>query len=196
MIKKTSPCLLIMRGLSGSGKSYLAAQLAKLFSATHFNSDIIRKQLAGYAPLTRTKSDLGAGIYTPQMSYKTYKALLTKAESVLRSGQSVVVDATFLHPKSLEKQQQLAQKLAIPFVIIDLQVSMTCLRQRVAQRFLRADDPSEADVAVLEQQAIHYQPLNASKTILIIHNNDKHNVEINRIKIQLIDLIRHQRNAL
>lgn len=108
-----------MRGLSGSGKSYLAKQLAKTLPAMHLNSDIIRKALAGYAPLSRTKANLGEGIYTPQMSYKTYQSLLNQAESLLKSGASVIVDATFLHPKSLAKQQKLAQNLAVPFLIID-----------------------------------------------------------------------------
>ncbi len=159
-----------MRGLSGSGKSYLARQLAKYLPATHLNSDIIRKAIAGYAPLSRTKSNLGEGIYTPQMSYKTYQSLLNKAKSILKSGVSVIVDATFLHPKSLAKQQKLAQDLKLPFIIIDIQVSIACLRLRVAKRFAQGNDPSEADVAVLEQQFINYRPLKAANHVVTIHN--------------------------
>jgi len=161
-----------MRGLSGSGKSYLARQLALYLPATHLNSDIIRKALAGYAPLSRTKVGLGEGIYTPQMSYKTYQSLLNQAERSLKSGSSVIVDATFLHPKSLAKQQKLAQDLAVPFLIIDIQVSIACLRQRVAKRFAQGNDPSEADVTVLEQQFINYRPLKAAEHVLSIHNEN------------------------
>ena len=161
-----------MRGLSGSGKSYLATQLAKYLPATHLNSDIIRKALAGYAPLSRTKANLGEGIYTPQMSYKTYQSLLNQAESLLRLGSSVIVDATFLHSKSLTKQQKLAQDLKCPFIIIDIQVSIACLRQRVAKRFAQGNDPSEADIAVLEQQRINYRPLKAANHVVTIHNEN------------------------
>jgi predicted kinase len=162
-----------MRGLSGSGKSYLAKQLAEDLPAIHLNSDIIRKAIAGYAPLSRTKANLGEGIYTPKMSYKTYQSLLEKAETALKSGVSVVVDATFLHPKSLAKQQKIAQNLKLPFIIIDIQVSITCLRLRVAKRFSQGNDPSEADIAVLEQQVIHYHPLKKTdKHVLSIHNEN------------------------
>ena len=173
MIIKNSPCLVIMRGLSGSGKSYLAAQIAKKLPAVHFNSDIIRKQLAGYAPLERTKSDIGKGIYTSKMSYKTYQVLLESAECTLKAKKSVVVDATFLHSQSLAKQQKLAQKLNLPFIIMDLQVSVSCLRQRVEQRFIEGNDPSEADVAVLNQQLVSYQPLTRADNVIPIYNEIK-----------------------
>ncbi|MCK4494505.1 MAG: ATP-binding protein [Methylococcales bacterium] len=173
---KKSPCLVIMRGVSGSGKSYLAAQIAKKLPAVHFNSDIIRKQLAGYAPLERTKSNIGQGLYTPKMSAKTYHTLLKRTEQALKVKKSVVVDATFLHSQSLAKQQQLAQKLNVPFIIMDLQVSVSCLRQRVKQRFKEGNDPSEADVAVLNQQLVRYQPLIRADNVISIYNdNDNDN---------------------
>lgn len=170
LIKKPEPRLIVMRGLSGSGKSYLATQLSQSLPAIHLNSDVVRKRLAGHAPLTRTKSDLGEGIYTPKMSYKTYQNLLKTAEISLKAGFSVVVDATFLHPQSLAEQQKLAEQLNVPFKIIDIQVSVECLRQRVATRFAEANDPSEADVEVLEQQLINYKPLQVAENVLIIHN--------------------------
>ncbi len=186
MIKKVPPCLIVMRGLSGSGKSYLATKLAKKLPAIHLNSDIIRKRLAGYAPLTRTKTRLGKGIYTPQMSYKTYQNLLESAEVALKLESSVVVDATFLHPKSLAKQQKLAKKLAVDFIIIDVCVSVACLRQRVEQRFAKGDDPSEADISVLELQLVNYQPLKkTAKHILTIYNEA--NFQFSSIQKQLLE---------
>ncbi|MCK5728280.1 MAG: ATP-binding protein [Methylococcales bacterium] len=180
MTVKNASCLVVMRGLSGSGKSYLAAQIANKLPAVHFNSDIIRKKLAGYAPLERTKSDLGQGIYTPKMSYKTYQVLLKNAERILKTKKSVVVDATFLHSRSLVKPQQLAQKLNVPIIIMDLQVSVSCLRRRVEQRALEGNDPSEADVAVLNQQLVNYQPLTRADNVLPIFNDTKftwHSIE-------------------
>jgi predicted kinase len=184
MNAKNSPCLVIMRGLSGSGKSYLAAQIVQRLSAVYLNSDIIRKQLAGYTPLARTKSPLGKGIYTPQMSAKTYQKLLKKAEIALKSGACVVVDATFLHPKSLAKQQNMAKKLNIPFIIMDLQVSISCLRLRVEKRFKEGNDPSEADVAILNQQLVNYQPLTQADNVLTINNEE--NFKWASIRAQLL----------
>ncbi|MCK5871618.1 MAG: ATP-binding protein, partial [Methylococcales bacterium] len=86
---------------------------------------------------------------------------------------SVVVDATFLHSQSLAKQQQLAQKLNVPCIIMDLQVSVSCLRQRVKQRFKEGNDPSEADVAVLNQQLVRYQPLTRADNVIPIYNETK-----------------------
>lgn len=171
-IKPTEPCLIIMRGLSGSGKSYLATELAQTLPAIHLNSDVTRKRLTGHTPSARTKSDIGGGIYTPQISYKTYQTLLQNAEIALKAGFSVIVDATFLHAESLEKQQALAQQLNIAFVILDIQVSTECLRKRIEKRLAIAKDPSEADLDVLELQLTNYRALEASDKVLIVHNDE------------------------
>ncbi|MCK5924280.1 MAG: ATP-binding protein, partial [Methylococcales bacterium] len=101
------------------------------------------------------------------------QVLLENAEGILKTKKSVVVDATFLHSQSLAKQQKLAQKLNLPFIIMDLQVSVSCLRQRVEQRFIEGNDPSEADVAVLNQQLVSYQPLTRADNVIPIYNEIK-----------------------
>jgi len=53
----------------------------------------------------------------------------------------------------------LAKGLGVAFVLLDFRAGEHCLRERVRQRALRGNDASEADLAVLQHQLLHAQPL-------------------------------------
>jgi len=90
-------------GLIASGKSTLARGLAKEFSLPCFNTDIVRKELAGKTPESRQASPLNQGIYTPEFTRMTYDALLEHAGRELSRNQSVVLDGSY--HKSSERQR-------------------------------------------------------------------------------------------
>ncbi len=157
------PRLIITHGLSGSGKSYYSQQLATEFQLIHLSSDIERKRLFGLSPLAVSKEATRHNIYSQQASADTYQRLLDLALELLGLGFSVIVDATFLRQSSRQSFQKLAQSCDIPFVIMDLQADTSTLKQRILLRQQQADNPSEADVAILEQQLINCDPLSAEE---------------------------------
>ena len=73
--------LVAIGGLSGTGKSTLAAALAPSLDARVLRSDVIRKHLFGVAPETR----LPARTYTPEASHRVYEALRRKAADAVRT---------------------------------------------------------------------------------------------------------------
>ena len=62
-----SPRLVLMSGLSGSGKTWLAAQLAPVLNAIHLRSDVERKRLAGLNAKASSGSATGEELYTAQV---------------------------------------------------------------------------------------------------------------------------------
>lgn len=90
-----APVLLLVGGLMGVGKSTLARRLAKDLGWMVLSSDATRKQLAGIAPAQPQDAPYGQGIYTQDWSEKTYRAMLERAEEVLATGRSVILDASF-----------------------------------------------------------------------------------------------------
>ncbi|HIK45310.1 MAG TPA: AAA family ATPase, partial [Leptolyngbyaceae cyanobacterium M65_K2018_010] len=64
--------LYLMAGLSGSGKSTTARELARQTGAIHLRSDAVRKHLAGIPLGQRGEPSL----YSPEMTQKTYDRLL------------------------------------------------------------------------------------------------------------------------
>lgn len=85
------PLLLLVGGLSRSGKSTLAAEIGRISGAPVLSSDVVRKQLAGVAPGAHAP----AGSYSAEASRRTYTELGRLADRELRRGGVVIVDATF-----------------------------------------------------------------------------------------------------
>lgn len=154
------PKLIIMRGLSASGKSTVSQQLLDAAGAIRIRSDVERKRLFKIAPTNNMSEKVDNGIYSPDASQRTYKKLLELTSMIIKSGYSVIVDAAFLKQEQREPFQKLAEQLKTPYIIIEIAAPTEILRQRIAQR---KNDVSDADLAVLEHQLSNWQPLQAGE---------------------------------
>lgn len=153
------PQLLITHGLSGSGKSSLTQPLLAEPGVVRLRSDLERKRLFGLTAKQSSHSATGENIYTAEATRRTYQRLAELATAALEGGYSVIVDATFLQRADRDTFHQLAQQHKVPFSILHFEAEPAILRQRVTARAAQGDDPSEADLTVLETQLAHYQPL-------------------------------------
>jgi aminoglycoside phosphotransferase family enzyme/predicted kinase len=160
-VARPKPFLMITWGLSASGKSTISAGLLEMLGAIRLRSDVERKRLAGIDFMTRAKAEVGDGIYTPQMSERTYAHLLQLAEAILTAGFPVIVDAAFLDAARRTAFAQLAQQMKLPFVILQCMASTSSLRERICQR---QHDASDADLAILEHQLSQVKPLSSSES--------------------------------
>ena len=87
------PGLVILAGLSATGKTRLASALATRSGLSHLNSDPVRKRLLGIAPAARA----GAAAYSESFNRRTYAELGRLARDELKRSGGVLVDATFRH---------------------------------------------------------------------------------------------------
>src|SRR5262249_9330034 len=62
------PCLLLVAGLPGTGKSRLARGLAEGAGFRVVRSDVVRKQLAGLSSEAPAPSQLRESLYTPELT--------------------------------------------------------------------------------------------------------------------------------
>ena len=154
-----SPYMLIMHGVSGSGKTWHAGRLMERLGAIRLRSDIERKRLYGYRADARTGSDTQAGIYSRAASEKTYAHLAGLAGSVIAGGLPVIVDAAFLRIEERQQFRRLAKSLNVPFGILHTEADEATLIARINRRLQAGNDPSEADVAVLKSQLATQEPL-------------------------------------
>jgi len=163
------PLLIITHGLSGSGKTTFASQLAVFFGAIHLRSDVERKRLYDLAATEESHSSLGNGIYSTQAFADTYARLQGLANTVLRSGLPVIIDATFIRQEQRELFTRLAEELQVVLVILDFPLAQGTLRQRIEQRARAVTkDASEASVEVLDYQLENEEPLTISEKQLAI----------------------------
>jgi uncharacterized protein len=160
------PSLIAIGGRSGTGKSTLAASLAPSIGrppgAIHLRSDIERKRQFRISETIR----LPSSAYEPAVSHRIYEVLDRQAEAALRSGQSVIVDATFLNEFEANAVTEIARLARVDFRGIWLEAPTGLLIRRL---FNRANDASDATPDVLRRQAVADAPpgwacLDASRT--------------------------------
>lgn len=148
-LQAAPPRMIAIGGLSGSGKTTLALNEAPAIGrspgAVVVRSDVERKRLAGVALADR----MPPGSYTPEASARVYAAMIERAERVLRAGHSVILDAVFARPGERQAAEALAERVAVPFQGLWLEVGKDVAKSRVASR---QHDASDATPAVVERQ--------------------------------------------
>ncbi|KVW93745.1 AAA family ATPase [Thiobacillus denitrificans] len=146
------PRLDITHGLSGSGKTTVTQKLLQTPGAIRLRSDIERKRLAGLDALVRSGSGVGQQLYAADATPRTYDHLACLAGAVLDAGWPVIVDATFIARWQRDLLRELAQSRGVAFHILDLQVPVATLRERIIKRAREGSDASEAGLDVLQHQ--------------------------------------------
>ncbi|HVV94120.1 MAG TPA: AAA family ATPase [Hyphomicrobiales bacterium] len=146
----TPPRLVAVGGLSGSGKTTIAAALAPEMGsppgAVHLRSDIERKRLFRAAETER----LPEAAYSQEATAQVYAALRRLAAAALAAGCSVTVDAVHQRFEEREAIARVAADAGVPFTGLWLDAPVAALAQRVEAR---KGDASDATAAVVEAQA-------------------------------------------
>ncbi len=171
------PKLIIMRGMSASGKSTVAQQLVDATGAIRIRSDVERKRLFNMLEADAS-TEINTGIYSVQASQQTYTKLLELAETIILSGYSAVVDAVFLDTAQRAPFYTLAKRLAVPYIILDVTAPVEVLRKRIVTR---KQGVSDADLSVLEHQLAHSQSLHADELSLVVSVNTAESLDINKL---------------
>ena len=93
------------------------------------------------------------------MTKRTYQRLLLTAQQLLTTGQSVILDATFLRHADRLAAHAIALDSGADFLILDVQAPIPLLKERIGQRNAEGTDPSDATLAVLTNQMAWAEPL-------------------------------------
>jgi uncharacterized protein len=132
-------------------------------------SDLERKRLAGIDPADPAVARVREGIYSPAFSHRTYSRLADCAESCLRAGLSVIVDAAFLEQSDRRLFRNLAARLKVPCAIVSCEADPITLAQRVDARSKEHKDASDATLSVLDLQLREIQPFEPAEQLCVIH---------------------------
>lgn len=148
-LRPPPPVLIAVGGLSGSGKSRLARELAPHLGAVPgarvVRTDVQRKRLAGIDLFDRLPPES----YTPEASRQTYDACFDEAAHALAAGQSVVFDAVSLKPAERVEIEALAGRLKVPFLGLWAEAPLAVRLERVDTR---RDNVSDAGAEVARRQ--------------------------------------------
>jgi aminoglycoside phosphotransferase family enzyme/predicted kinase len=172
--------LVAIGGLSGTGKSTLAARIAPKIGAMPgalvLRSDVIRKRLAG--------ADLFAQLapehYSEAMTERVYGRMIDDAHIALLGGQSVILDAVYAGADQRRDVARLADEMAgaiTDFAGLTGFWLHSPLNEREQRIALRTGNVSDATVAIARQQEAYDQGsmdwtlINATRDIEIMEKS-------------------------
>jgi hypothetical protein len=128
------PALILMAGLPGVGKTYLGTRVAKHLNSYHLRSDILRKELMSVPVGEHRFEGTGRGIYTSNISARTYQEMLDRGRKYLKRGSSVILDATFSFASSRAECRRLAEESGARFLIVNCTCPVKVAIARINRR--------------------------------------------------------------
>lgn len=167
--------LIITHGLSGSGKTWLSQTLLEDYGAIRIRSDVERKRLFNVVASEKNDLAVGAEFYGSEASTRTYQQLAKLAFTILCAGYPAIVDAACLKQSQRDMFRDLAHRLGVPFLIIDIQSPKPLLQSRILQRRQTTNDASDADISVLEHQLTTQEMLTDAElthTLSLLNDGD------------------------
>lgn len=167
------PLLVVMTGLSGSGKTWVSSGLLAELPAIRVRSDIERKRHFGLAETTDSGSDVAAGIYTDQATADIYDRMNTIARTLLDANHNVIIDATFLNHDTRAAARSAANASGACFALVQVQADDETLRARIVARKLQRHDASEAGTEILDHQLQYAESLSEEESRLVVRCNSE-----------------------
>lgn len=166
-IKKKKPLLLIVFGLTGSGKSTLSMKLSIDYNAEIINTDIIRKKIAGIDIYEKHHNEFNEGLYSPDKIYSTYLRVVEEAARLLSLNKNVVIDATFQKIKYRDSVKKIAKKMKIQPIYIHCITPESVVKQWLKHR-VNTKTVSDGRWEIYESQKKMFDPINYNENYIEI----------------------------
>jgi predicted kinase len=161
--------IFVFFGMIASGKSSLAEAFARRYGYPYYNTDRVRKELAGMEAATRQQEEYGRGIYTPEFSHRTYLELLERAiEDVAAGREGVVLDGSYHSPGEQEKVRRLAEEKGARCVFILCWCGDEEVQRRLAIREKDHQAVSDGRWEIYQQQKQDFEVAEELQPCLLI----------------------------
>jgi predicted kinase len=142
-------------GSIGTGKSSAAAELADGCAGVVVATDRVRKAAR---PQERVTAPWGEGQYSPGARAAVYGAVLERAEPVVRSGRTAVLDATWSSAAQRAELCRWGEALGIDVWLLELVCPAAEVRRRLERRAAAGHDPSDAGPELLDHSRASFEP--------------------------------------
>ncbi|MGV8078944.1 MAG: AAA family ATPase [Syntrophales bacterium] len=150
------PALILTAGLMGTGKSVVARQVAPRLDAVVIQMDALRKELAGLKPGEKRPEAFGAGLYSAEVSQRTYAAALERAGETIREGRPVIIDGSYKRREDRLRALETARTLGADFMVLECCCGEADIRRRLEGRQSEAGEPSDGRWEIFRQQQADY----------------------------------------
>jgi predicted kinase len=164
------PRIVMMVGLSGSGKSHLANALAGRIGAALVSSDAARKRMRGLEAGASLAAPYGSAAYAEEERERVYRMMLDRAREHVVRKRSVVLDATYIRCGDRNAVASLASALGVPLLGIVVDTPEEAVRRHLRSRGQEGGAASDADWAIYVEQRKRFEPpdeIDASRCVIV-----------------------------
>jgi aminoglycoside phosphotransferase family enzyme/predicted kinase len=160
--RAAGPAVVACCGLSGTGKSTVAAALAATTGFTLVSTDALRP---------RAPADAGrrwaSGRYSAAAREAVYVRLAAAADAALASGEGVVADATFMRAVDRRRLADVAARHGVPVCFVECRADEAVVRTRLDARD-RTPSISDARWDTHLEQRRRWEPLGAAEPHVVV----------------------------
>jgi len=181
------PALIMTCGLMGVGKTTVGRGLASATGAMFLRSDELRKELAGLPPEARKTEAFGTGIYSAEMTRRTYDLVLERALAALDTGLPVVADASFLRQAERERFAAAAKQRGYNWLLVQMECPEETALGRLGQREAAGQDASDGRRELYATQAASFEPPTEAECVIRIDTRGDVDYNVQLILCALID---------
>jgi predicted kinase len=173
---QSTPVLVVLSGLPGSGKSYLAAEICRRRPLLRLESDAMRKAL------------FSRPVYSQRESSRLFDAVHVLLDSLLARGVPTIVDATNLKVAHRQPVYEMAERQGAKILIIETIAPDAVIRRRLRARGPGGNpaDRSDADVDVYDMMRREAEPIQREHLVVDTSGDIK----------AILDKIMHELNAM
>ncbi len=152
------PRLIAVGGEIAAGKSTTAEALGEKLAAPIVDTEGTRKQMLGAKPAEKLHEAPFTGAYDPSISEQVYDEVLRRAASVLSSGRTVILDASFRTAASRAAARDLARSEGVPFTFFECRAPATVSLRRLRRR-ARENGVSDGRLEIFDAVAARWEPV-------------------------------------
>jgi len=114
-----------------------------MMNAEVIRTDVLRKELLNMEPTQRHLDDFGQGIYSDDMTGRTYDRAFDIAAVLIKNNKSVIIDASFKRRADRARAVALATSLGIDYYVIECTCPEEIVKERLAKRMREGADASD-----------------------------------------------------
>jgi len=145
-------------GLSGTGKSYLADGVAARLGTALVSSDATRRRILALRPGEHAYAPYGGGAYTSEARERVYSAMRERAAAHLSQGRGVVLDATHGTRAARDAVRRMAERAGAPLLALEVGADEATVRTRLARRAAEPQSASDARWETYLAQRREFEP--------------------------------------
>ena len=154
----------LVGGLPGSGKTTLAAMLARQLSWTVVHSDDVRRSIVGAHPSSGA-SEWVSTRFSPHTTEATYREMIRRGGTALARGTSVVLDGTWGSAPMRELAHQIAADSGATVISLHCAAGGGVAEGRVRERIAAGATIAAEAVAISRRLAASFEPWPAAQVI-------------------------------